>query len=217
MITIILFVVLILFVILILWYYSNREVENFEVSPDYSDSGKANDLLVSIDAKIRQLINYMSNKYLKEESKWADSSDVGISRSGGIGSSNTVVKDIVRRIAENYNPDVIVENDPAHSSETSYTLDKGKKIAFCLRNRKNSQLHDLHTMIFVALHEVSHIGNKAWGHSKNFWETFKFVLHEADVSGIYKSTDYRKAPIVYCGLNVTYNPLYDDSVRKIWE
>jgi len=103
----------------------------------------------------------------------------------------------------------------ANTMETAYTINKGTKMMFCLRDRKTLKLHDVDTLLFVALHEISHIGNKAWEHGTDFWEIFKFVLKEANESGVYTPVNYAKENIVYCGLTVTYNPYFDNSLRNI--
>ena len=47
------------------------------------------------------------------------------------------------------------------------------------------------------------------GHTKEFWQNFKFLLKDAAKMGIYKPVDYKKKPKSYCGLNITDNPYYD--------
>ena len=47
------------------------------------------------------------------------------------------------------------------------------------------------------------------GHTKEFWQNFKFLLKDAVKMGIYKPVDYKKKPKSYCGMNITDNPYYD--------
>jgi hypothetical protein len=63
--------------------------------------------------------------------------------------------------------------------------------------------------MFVALHELSHIMTKSVGHTKEFWDNFKFILQNAIVIGIYNPVDYSKDPKSYCGIQVTDTPLKD--------
>jgi hypothetical protein len=72
--------------------------------------------------------------------------------------------------------------------------------------------------MFVVIHELAHIANERWGHSSEsqFWEIFKFLLHEAKLCGMHTPVDYSKYPVMYCGLNVNYNPYFDDNVKKMW-
>jgi hypothetical protein len=66
------------------------------------------------------------------------------------------------------------------------------------------------------LHEMAHIGNyNGWGHNKRFWSVFKFLLEEAKESKIYKPINWADYPTKYCGLDVKYNPLFDNTVMSI--
>jgi hypothetical protein len=127
---------------------------------------------------------------------------------------------MVQSILINYSPEVIVENDPKWSQDTSYTLDKGRKIILCLRDKEPPyNIVDRNTMMFVVLHEVGgHIGNyNGWQHTTRFWTIFKFIIHEAAQFGIYTPIDYRKFPAKYCGITIDYQPLYDDTLEDLWK
>lgn len=92
---------------------------------------------------------------------------------------------------------------------TSYSVNKGEQIVFCLRSRDNTkELEDINTMIFVALHELAHICTVSTGHTDEFWENFKWLLEEAVNIGVYKDTDYSKKPVEYCGVKITDNPMH---------
>lgn len=121
-------------------------------------------------------------------------------------------RDEIRRIVEGFDPRKIKETLPT-SEHTAYSENKGEKIALCLNKNKKSeaqtQLIDPNTLMFVALHEVSHIGNESIGHGKDFWNTFKFILNEAVDFGIYLPVDYKKKPVDYCGEQITDSPYYD--------
>lgn len=115
-----------------------------------------------------------------------------------------------KRMLASYNPDHLSEgNDDV--KYTSYSINKGEKIVFCLRSRdgKNT-LVDLNTMMFVALHELAHLVTESIGHTDEFWENFKWILEGAVNIGIYQDQDYKKAPQPYCGIKITDNPLHND-------
>jgi hypothetical protein len=115
----------------------------------------------------------------------------------------------IRRLKENFNPQKINETLPT-SEHTAYSENKGEKLAFCLNKERNGDdLIDINTLTFVALHELSHIMTKSIGHTEEFWTNFKFLIKEADIINIYKPIDYKKKPVVYCGMDITDNPLYD--------
>jgi hypothetical protein len=118
------------------------------------------------------------------------------------------------RIKSRYQPNALRENDPESPDSTSYTEDKGRVLAICLRDPSTGkqQFHDRDLIKFVNLHELAHIGSVGWGHQDEFWTIFKFLLQEARKIGIYTPTNYAAQPVNYCGLDVSYNPLYDASL-----
>ena len=111
----------------------------------------------------------------------------------------------------NFNPKKIKEILPT-SEYTAYSENKGEKIAFCLSSvdkKDTNNLIDENTLMFVALHELSHLATKSIGHTEEFWSNFKFLLQEASKIQIYNPIDYKKTPARYCGMNITDNPYYD--------
>lgn len=118
--------------------------------------------------------------------------------------------DFVVRLKERFNPKVFQETLPT-SVHTAYSENKGEKMAFCLNKKKNNNEHliDKNTLMFVALHELTHIGTKEVGHTKKYWENFKFVLEYAVKEHFYTPIDYKKNPEPYCGMTISDNPYYD--------
>lgn len=122
--------------------------------------------------------------------------------------SGHTIESIISAMLVNYNPEMVYENNPDNiSGTTSYTVAKGKSMYVCLRNKDNSFV-DRNTMLFVLLHELSHIGAYwTFGHTNDFWKVFRFVLEEAIDAGIYKYVDYRRHPTQYCGMVIKSTPL----------
>jgi hypothetical protein len=124
----------------------------------------------------------------------------------------------VVQLKSRYKVDRISEISPLNpSGSTSYTENKGEKLVLCLRNKEpNAQgkyeFHDINLIMFVVLHELTHVMNDRWGHKMQFWQLFKFVLKNAVECGIYKPVDYRRDPARYCGMDITYNPYYDGAM-----
>jgi len=117
--------------------------------------------------------------------------------------------EITKRLVEGYNPKTIQETLPT-SEHTAYSENKGEKIAFCLNTRKGgNKLIDENTLMFVALHELSHVGTVSIGHTPDFWRNFKWILEKAVAIKIYRPVDYRKKPMGYCGMTISDNPYYD--------
>jgi predicted metal-dependent hydrolase len=106
-----------------------------------------------------------------------------------------------------FNPDKISEGSN-HSEHTSFSINKGEKIVFCLRSKDDkNKLVDLNTMMFVALHELAHVCTESVGHEPEFWDNFRWLLHEAINIGVYKEQDFKSKPVPYCGINITESPL----------
>jgi hypothetical protein len=77
----------------------------------------------------------------------------------------------------------------------SYTINK-KKIYLCLKD-ENDEYYDFNMLIYVALHELSHVLCDEIGHTPKFNKIFQQVLDQAEKLGIYDST---KSIIQnYCG------------------
>lgn len=115
----------------------------------------------------------------------------------------------VKRLVEGFNPKKISETLPT-SEFTAYSENKGEKLAFCLdTEKKGGKLIDENTLVFVGIHEISHIATQSVGHTNEFWTNFKFLLEEAAKMNIYTPVDYKKKPQKYCGMTITDNPYYD--------
>jgi len=143
----------------------------------------AADLLAQVAKKCKILVNYVDKKYPEDED--------------------------IQRLVKNFNPTKISETLPT-SKLTAYSENKGKKIAFCLNKKKNtSELIDLNTLMFVAIHELSHIMTESVGHEPEFWANFKILLENAKEANIYDPQDYKKDPENYCGMQITDNPYFD--------
>ena len=140
--------------------------------------------LAEVNINLNKLVNHLAKKYPNQSN--------------------------VKRLIKGYNPKKIYEILPT-SEFTAYSENKGEKLAFCLDTEKNSQgrLIDLNTLMYVALHEVSHIATQSIGHNDEFWQNFKFIISEAKEIKIYNPIDYKKSPARYCGMNISDNPYYD--------
>lgn len=151
---------------------------------DRSKLHLAADRLAKVNNKMNKLVAHMGQKYPEKEN--------------------------VKRLVKGYNPKKIYETLPT-SEYTAYSENKGEKLAFCLDTEKNSQgrLIDDNTLMYVALHELSHVATESVGHTDEFWENFKFLITEAKEIGVYNPVDYKKEPSRYCGMNITDNPYYD--------
>lgn len=96
----------------------------------------------------------------------------------------------------------IQETDPA-SSYTSYTVNKGEEISFCIKNKQTKQLYDLNLMMYVAIHEMAHVACPELGHGELFKFIFKKLTEVAIEIGIYTKIPFYSNPHEYCGMNIT--------------
>lgn len=86
---------------------------------------------------------------------------------------------------------------------TSYTINKGEMIVFCLRPKfVINNIHDMNTLMYVVIHELAHVGCPEYGHTPLFKKIFKFLLKQSIAIGIYKPIDYRINPQNYCGMTI---------------
>ncbi len=113
----------------------------------------------------------------------------------------------IKRLISNFNTDNFSESTP-DVKYTSYSVNKGEKIVFCLRSKRvEQQLVKKNTMMFVAIHELSHLMTESVGHEPEFWENFKFLLLIAIHIKAYKHINFNKNPEEYCGTEITDTPL----------
>lgn len=98
--------------------------------------------------------------------------------------------------------------------ESSYTINKGEIMSFCLRNkdhekRETDEFHNHNVLVFVLIHELAHVMSIKEGHGTEFMDNFRFILRESVKNNIYYPVDYSKMPMNYCGVDVTHNPYYN--------
>ena len=118
-----------------------------------------------------------------------------------------VFNDSLKRLKKNFRPNNITESNPGNKY-TSYSINKGDKIVFCLRAKDGSnKLTDINTMMFVAIHELAHLMTKSIGHTTEFWDNMRFLLKEGINLGVYKKQNFNDNPVDYCGTKITDTPL----------
>lgn len=114
----------------------------------------------------------------------------------------------IDRLKNKYNPNTLSETEES-SKYTSYSLNKGEKIALCIRKKGESrEFIEDNTIMFVAIHELSHIMTESVGHEPEFWDNMAFLLKKANDINIYNPVDYNKNNVDYCGMEITTTP-YD--------
>ena len=202
---------------------------SYRVHKQHADYQAAADRLAALNARTTDIVRFLRRRY------------IGSPNVPPTAARRTPARvDAVRNLLRRYNPDNLAENSPHDvSGDSSYCLDKGAVIALCLRRRRADvprgalgalggrigigntdstivgELHDLDTLTFVTLHELAHTAIDDIDHPPKFWSTFKFLLDEARVGGLYTSPNFAARPIDYCGVHVSYNPHYDRHIEPI--
>ena len=205
------FVSVILIVIIYIYLESNSydvvyvksNVDNKEyLVRNLKDKQNAADLLARIRGKLVKLVRYLKSndiKYLSES--------LPESLKKNIEKSTLNLKADIDRLETNFHEDNLSESTPDHKY-TSYSVNKGEKIVFCMRKKNQKEtLESENIMMFVALHELSHVMTKSVGHTPEFWDNFRFLLKIAIKLKLYKNVDFNSDPQEYCGTKITDTPL----------
>lgn len=111
----------------------------------------------------------------------------------------------------------LAENSALMSWEAAYTSNK-QAISICVRD-KRGRLMDWNTSVFVALHEMAHIGTDEYSHTPLFWQNNRKLLLLAIEAGILQYVPYAQEPTTFCGHKITHNPVtcvYQGSCSSPW-
>jgi hypothetical protein len=146
---------------------------------DTSDKSIAANMLAQIKINMIKLINYLKDN----KDKFPD--------------YMSYISDMVKRTRV-----INIMETPADEKYTSYTINKGEKIVFCLRSKILNTIHDMNTLMYVVIHELAHVGCPEYGHTPLFRKIFKFLLERSAEIGIYTPIDYRYKPQDYCGMTI---------------
>lgn len=90
------------------------------------------------------------------------------------------------------------------SDTIAYALDK-KDIFMCVRDNAGN-IQKLDDLLFVLLHELSHIMNSSFGHDNSFWKQFKKTLEMANELGYLPYVNYDNYSVTVCGKTINANP-----------
>ena len=105
---------------------------------------------------------------------------------------------------------VKVRETEKSSPYTSYSINKGQELVFCMRSKAKDRVgafHDVNDLMYVGIHEIAHIGSPEVGHTKLFRDINKYLLKKASEAGLYKVENYNANPKEYCGIQITTNML----------
>jgi predicted metal-dependent hydrolase len=186
---IILFIIIIFIVLYflynIVYKYDNLTKIKSSIDNDYywvrdkNDKNKAANILAKIKINIKKLIKHLQ----LNASKFPE--------------NMSYIKDLISRTRV-----INIMETPQDEKYTSYTINKGEKIVFCLRSKLLDQFHDMNTLMYVVIHELGHVGCPEYGHTPLFKKIFKFLLEQSIDIDIYSPIDYRINPQNYCGMTI---------------
>ena len=152
---------------------------------DYSEEMKAAKLLDKIDMNIQKIIDKCQE----------------------------TDRENVHLLKENYNSNTLQEA-PEDSEHVSYSVNKGQKLAICLRNKSDNKITDINTIMFVTIHELGHIMCISKGHTDEFWSCMKFILEVAEELKLYEPINYKEVPKKYCGMEINTSPYYNKEINS---
>jgi hypothetical protein len=174
-------------------YQSTIDGNSYYVHKGHEDLSEAANTFYKINKDVTEFLDYLYKKY-------ADS-------------SNTTKSKAATLIYYRYNTNALRESSPLNAEkDTSYTINKGDIIAICIRDSISYGIQDYNTIMFVVLHELTHLSIESYDHPEEFWMVFKFILTEASLYGVYTPQDYIRYPVQYCGIVINYTPLLDLSI-----
>jgi hypothetical protein len=199
------FIVILVLIFILYIYLENRSYDVMYVKStidgneylvrNMKDKQEAANLLAKVRAKLVMLTEYLvglDDAKVKLYSKKATFEEM---------------KSNIDRLKTRFQPNNISESTP-HEKYTSYSVNKGEKIVFCLRAKNNKEhLVSENIIVFVALHELAHVMTKSVGHTDEFWSNFQFLLKIAVKLKLYQNTNYNNNPADYCGTKITDTPL----------
>jgi len=153
------------------------------------DKDKAADMLATIKDKLRILVDYIMDQCENKPNKTSE-----------------FIKTYINTINNKFNF-IIFRESTDNSQFTSYSINKGEEIVFCLRCKETNEVHNINELMYVAIHEIAHVGCPEIGHTPLFKKINKDLLQYAIDCNIYSYKDYNTFPESYCGIILSNNIL----------
>lgn len=97
---------------------------------------------------------------------------------------------------------IVFRESDEGSEATSYSVNKGEEIVFCIRSKKTGRIQDMNVLMYVAIHELAHVACPEVGHTELFFDINRFLLRKAAELGIYRIDNYQQTPVEYCGMTL---------------
>lgn len=149
---------------------------------DHQDKDEAVKILSDLRQNLKKLINFIEENSSNDKEYY-------------------IYKDNINLI-KNKIDDVLIKETPANSSYTSYSVNKGDELYLCIRSKNTNKIHNINDLLYVAIHEIAHIGCPEIGHTDLFFKINLYLLKKAVEFNLYKYDNYNNKPREYCGINL---------------
>jgi hypothetical protein len=193
---------LIIALVFIAIYFIKREKDMVYVKSDIdnemymvrreTDRQEASNMLATLKKNIYEITKYMMKKLENEKTA----------------KENRYIefKPYILQLNEKIK-NVEIRESSSNSVYTSYTVNKGEQIIFCIRSKDidkalNGKIHDINLLMYVTLHEISHVACPEYDHTPLFKKIFHFICEEAIELGIYKKIPFNEVSHEYCGMQI---------------
>lgn len=186
--------IIIILIFVIIFNYSYNYIQNYDLliiegidGNNYyvrhnNDKDKAVNTLYELRQNLKKLINFI------EENSENDK-------------EFTTYKENINLIKAKIDS-VVIKETPHNSSYTSYSVNKGEELYLCIRSKNTNEIHDINDLLYVAIHEIAHIGCPEIGHTNLFFKINLYLLKKAVEFNLYKYDNYNNKPKEYCGINL---------------
>jgi hypothetical protein len=186
--------IFIILIIVIVFNCYNNYLENTDINiikgtdgiqyyvRNNNDKDKAVEILCELRQKIKKLINFIEENNSNDE-------------------EYKIYKENINLI-KNKIDDVKFKETPKTSNYTSYSVNKGEELFLCIRSKKTNEIHDINDLLYVAIHEIAHIGCPEIGHTNLFFKINLYLLKKAVEFNLYKYDNYNSNPKEYCGIDL---------------
>lgn len=113
-------------------------------------------------------------------------------------------KEYINLLSKNFNDyRTNIYEGSGENNMTSYAVNKGEELVFCLHSKKTNKLHDINLLMYVAIHEMAHMACPEVGHGDLFKKVFNFLTLTAMDLKIYTKIDFELNNQEYCGMMLT--------------
>ena len=214
-------ILLILVIMIIIFYLRGQIFDNYEqvrknynvylVQSNYPDYKEAGQIMNKINDNNITLLRNLRRIYIEDKATYQENAYIQQKNENSLLDQKHRRTQWVKNILGNYDPAVMRETNPNNLGKlTAFVKYKGRIYSLCLRKRgQENPIHHFNTIMFVNLHEISHMTMEEYGHHDEFWAAFRFMLDWAIYYKLYSPVNYGRTAELYCGLQIDYTPLCD--------